>query len=99
MKTSVSTVAVCLALLCSITSADDVRVIVGFKGDANPDAVRGVGGTDLRTLKSARAVRCELPAGAVSRLRARADVAYVEEDGIVTAHAKPGSTAATQPPQ
>ncbi len=99
MKTSFLTVAVCLALLCTIASADDVRVIVGFKGEANPDAVKGLGGANLRTLSSARAVRCEISAAAVSRLRDRSDVAYVEEDGIVTTLGKPSSAAPSQPAQ
>jgi subtilisin family serine protease len=100
MKHSFLTVAVSLALLGGVAAADDLRVIVGFKGRPNADAVRGAGGSDLRTLSSARAIRCELSAAAVSRLRARADVAYVEEDGIAEALAKPGSAGpAPQPAQ
>src|SRR5262245_10025602 len=99
MKTSFLSLALCVALLCAAASADDVRVIVGFKGRPNGDAVKALGGSGLRTISSARAVSCELPASAIARLRARDDVAYVEEDGIATTMGKPSPAAAVQPAQ
>ncbi len=92
MRTSLLTVTLCVALLASASSADDVRVIVGFKGRPSPDAVKELGGREIRSLANVRAVRCIVDASAVSRLRDRADVAYVEEDGIVEALAKPSKT-------
>jgi subtilisin family serine protease len=87
---------VCILVLCAAASAGDVRVIVGFKGRPHAEALRRAGGRQLRTLTSGSAVSAVVPARAVSQLRADPNVAYVEEDGIARALAKPQ---ATQPAQ
>jgi subtilisin family serine protease len=97
MRMSFLFTALCVTLLCGLATADDVRVIIGFKGRADPRIVEDLGATDLRKLSNSRAIRAVVPASAVSRLRSRADVAYVEEDGIATTLAKPAS--ASQPAQ
>lgn len=62
--------------------ADDVRVIVAFKGAPDEAVVRRHGGSAGEELESARAVAAVVPAGKVAALRADPSVAFVEEDGI-----------------
>ena len=84
--------------------ADDVRVIVGFKGEASTSLVSRHGGRIHRT--SGKFVAASLPAQALAKLRGEADVAYVEEDGVAEAlgrkvedQGKPGGGSSTPAPQ
>ena len=83
-------------ILCVAAAADDVRVIVGFKGQPDAEVVRKLGGGQMRNLLAGRTMVAVVPANAVSRLREDENVAYVEEDGIAATMAKPPGTA-TQP--
>jgi subtilisin family serine protease len=78
-------------------AADDLRVIVGFKGDPNPSLVARHGGAPGDVVGSARAVAAHVPPGRIAALRADPDVAYVEEDGIAEATKKPAPSAPSQP--
>jgi subtilisin len=79
--------------------ADDLRVVVGFKGDPDASTVERHGGSPERTLRSARAVAARVAPGRIAALRADPDVAYVEEDGIAEAtKGKPGSSKPPPPP-
>ncbi|MGH7161967.1 MAG: S8 family serine peptidase, partial [Planctomycetota bacterium] len=62
--------------------ADDIRVIVGFKGSPDAGLLESHGAKGLRALSRLDAIAAHLPPAAVARLRAEASVAYVEEDGI-----------------
>lgn len=70
-------------LATSAAHADDIRVIVGFKGKAAKSVVEGHGGRCRGVV--GRAVVATLPARKIAALRAAAAVAYVEEDVIVEA--------------
>jgi subtilisin family serine protease len=93
-----------LVLAAGAARADDVRVIVGFKGEPSTALVSQHGGQIHRA--SGRFVAASLPAKALAKLRADAAVAYVEEDGVAEAmgkvdgeaKGKPGGST-TPPPQ
>src|SRR5262245_21389483 len=87
--------------LAGAARVDDVRVIVGFKGNADAATVARHGGQAGSEIGSARALSASVPPGKIADLRADADVAYVEEDGIAEAIGKPSSqsTTPTQPAQ
>ena len=85
MLRSFAFAAVVSVVFAGVASADDVRVVVGFKGDADPAAVARHGGSPEVTVRSARAVAARIAPGRVAALRADPDVAYVEEDGVAEA--------------
>ncbi len=62
--------------------ADDVRVIVGFKGRADASVVRRHHGAADGEIESARAIAAVVSPSDLAALRADPDIAYVEEDGI-----------------
>lgn len=64
---------------------DDVRVIVGFNGDTDASVFANNGGQAGISIRSANAVAGVLPPGRIAAVKADPNVAYVEEDGIVTA--------------
>jgi subtilisin family serine protease len=78
-------------LLSGMATADDLRVVVGFKGKPDPALLKRHGAKPGRTLASLKAVRAVVPAAAVARLRAEPSVAYVEEDGIAEILGKPSN--------
>ena len=88
-----------LLLLSAVAGADDLRVIVGFKGTPNASLLTKHGATEQRALSNLHASVAMLPARAISDLRAEADVAYVEEDGVAEALAKPSGGSPAQPAQ
>ena len=94
MKATVSSFVVAVALggcLAGSALADDVRVIVGFKGSPDAALVARLGGQAGATIASGRAVAATVPAGKIASLRADPDVAYVEEDVIVEVDGKPST--------
>ena len=88
-----------LLLLTSTARADDVRVIVGFKGQAAKSHVENHGGRCFGVVGDA--VVASVPAGKIAALRASASVAYVEEDVVCEAAKERGSgkpdTTSTKP--
>jgi subtilisin family serine protease len=94
---------VVLVAAASSARAEDVRVIVRFKGHGRLPAVERAGGRVHRALRGA--VAAEVPPEAIARLRADPDVASVEEDGVVEILGKAGKAAKggkpppSQPPQ
>lgn len=88
-----------ILLLSAVAGADDLRVIVGFKGTPDASLLTKHGATEQRALPKLHASVAMLPARAISDLRAEADVAYVEEDGVAEALAKPSGGSAAQPAQ
>lgn len=78
-------------VLATVVAAGDVRVIVGFKGDADASVLEKHGAAPGRAIGNLGAMTAVAPAPAVARLRADPSVAYVEEDGFVTILAKPTS--------
>jgi subtilisin family serine protease len=89
-------VAVLFVGLAQAARADEVRVVVGFKGGAAASLVEDAGGRVERRLRGA--VAAVVPAEAVASLRARAEVAYVEEDGVAEIQGKPGGGGGGKPP-
>jgi subtilisin len=91
-----------LVLVAGAAQADDVRVIVGFKGDASAALVKEHGGRVHGA--SDGWVSASLAPGQIAKLRASADVAYVEEDSVMetlgreNAGGKPGGGGSTPPP-
>jgi subtilisin len=75
-----------VVLAANTARADDVRVIVGFKGDASSALVTDHGGQVHRM--SGRVVSASIPAKELAKLRSDAGVAYVEEDAIAEALGK-----------
>jgi len=83
--------------------AGDEGVIVGFKSGTDSSLVTKHGGGVDAEVVGVRALACHVPASSIAALRAEADVAYVEENGIAealgkSAGGKPGGTP-TQPAQ
>jgi minor extracellular protease Epr len=64
--------------------AQDVRVIVGFNGDPDPAVFARHGGRAGKGLRSANAVAGVLPPGGVGTARLEPNVAYIEEDRVVS---------------
>ncbi len=82
-------------LVAGAALADDVRVIVGFKGAPDKALLAEYSSETLCEVGDAVAIL--LHPKKVASLRAEADVAYVEEDGVAEAvKGKPGGT--TPPP-
>jgi subtilisin len=79
-----------LVLLAGLSFAGDLQVIVGFKGDVDGAIVRKHGGRADRSLDGIGAMTATIPAARLARLRADPSVAYVEENGFVSAF-KPGN--------
>ncbi len=78
--------------------ADDVRVVVGFKG--KPDAALLARYSSETCCEVGDAVAILIDPKKVASLRAEADVAYVEEDGIAEAtKGKPGGGTTPPPTQ
>jgi subtilisin family serine protease len=77
---------------------DDCRVIVGFKGTPSATAIARIGADSDDVDTSLRIAVVNVKASKIAALRADADVAYVEEDGIVDADAKGGKPGAPKPP-
>ena len=68
------------------------RVLIGFQGETGLPAaqaraaqVRRTGGTVHRSFRFLPVVCAQLPAQAIAALKKRADVLYIEEDGVVRA--------------
>ena len=91
-----------LVLVAGAAQADDVRVIVGFKGDASASVVTAHGGRVHGA--SGGWVSASVAPGQIAKLRASAEVAYVEEDSVMetlgreNAGGKPGGGGSTTPP-
>jgi subtilisin family serine protease len=105
MKTPILVAASAAFLLISAGAAfaGDEGVIVGFKTGTDASLVSKHGGGVDASIDGVHALACHVPASAISALRAEADVAYVEEDGIAEAlgkgaSGKPGG-GTTQPAQ
>jgi subtilisin len=79
-----------LLFLASFTFAGDLKVIVGFKGDADGSVVTKHGAKAGREIDGIRAMTATIPAARLAKLRADPSVAYVEEDGYVSI-SKPGN--------
>jgi subtilisin family serine protease len=87
------------ASTAALAGDGDVRVIVGFKGSADADAVRRAGGAVVEVHGGLKAVVATVPPARLGALRANAGVAYVEEDAVVTAIGKPAGGTVAQPAQ
>jgi len=91
-----------LVLVAGAAQADDVRVIVGFKGDASASVVTAHGGRVHGA--SGGWVSASVAPGQIAKLRASAEVAYVEEDSVMetlgreNAGGKPGGGGSTPTP-
>ena len=72
------------ALACDAAYAD-VDVIVAFKSTVDGDLVEDHGGSNVRSIYGSCAVSARMPAARIATLRAKAAVAYVEEDAIYAA--------------
>jgi subtilisin len=79
-----------LLLFASFAFAGDLKVIVGFKGDADGSVVTKHGAKAGREIDGIRAMTATIPAARLAKLRADPSVAYVEEDGYVSI-SKPGN--------
>ena len=95
-----------LAATPCLAGGSDVRVVVGFKGSVDNGVVTRHGGSVIESSAGDHVVVATLSASKLSKLRADASVAYVEEDGVVEANGKGskgggggGSTTPTQPTQ
>lgn len=71
-----------LAVAPAIAAADDVAVIVGFHGDADPGIFAKHGGSAGADLSSLHAHAGRVPAAELRALRREPGVAYVEEDVV-----------------
>ena len=69
-----------LLLLASFAFAGDLKVIVGFKGDADASVVKKHGAKAGGEIGGIDAMTATVPAGKLAKLRADPSVAYVEED-------------------
>ena len=88
-----------LAATPAVAGGDDVRVIVGFKGDIDAATVESLGGQTGTVLRRASALSATVSAGAVAALRSDPSVAFVEENSIVEAAAAGGGGGAPRPEQ
>ena len=79
--------------------AGDTDVIVGFKGSPDGAVFAKHGGKDAVSVEGAGALAGRIPATSISALRADSSVAYVEEDGVVEAIGKPGTSGKPAPSQ
>jgi subtilisin len=79
-----------LLLFASFAFAGDLKVIVGFKGDADGSVVTKHGAKAGREIDGISAMTATIPAARLAKLRADPSVAYVEEDGYVSI-SKPGN--------
>ncbi|MHC4974885.1 MAG: S8 family peptidase [Planctomycetota bacterium] len=82
----------CLIVLLFAGSAfaGDLKVIVGFKGDADSSVVKKHGARAGHEIDGIGAMTATVPAARLAKLRADPAVAYVEEDGYVSI-SKPGN--------
>lgn len=78
--------------LPSRAAAQEVAVIVGFHGDADPGIFARHGGSPGTDLGSIGAQAGRVPAGRLRALKAEAGVAYVEEDIVRQATVTPNDT-------
>ncbi len=78
--------------------ADGIRVVIGFKGDANADLLAQDGATVDGIDASGKVAIAHVPAERLAAIAQNASVAYVEQDGICEASGKPSSST-TQPPE
>ena len=79
--------------LTGFSFAGDLKVIVGFKGDVNTGVIKRHGATTGDEIDGIDAMTATVPAARLAKLRADPSVAYVEEDGFVTIHARGGKKA------
>ncbi len=86
MITRVKSLLVALVLVfAGVASAGDLHVVVGFKGAPDAALLKKLGANPGDAIGGQDALRATLPAALVSRLRANADIAFVEENGIMKA--------------
>jgi len=78
-------VVVLVLLFAGVASAGDLYVVVGFKGTPDAALLKKLGATPGDAIGGQDALRATLPASVVSRLRKHADIAFVEENGIMKA--------------
>ncbi|MEE8106507.1 MAG: S8 family peptidase [Planctomycetota bacterium] len=86
MITRFQSFAIALVLVfAGVASAGDLYVVVGFKGLPDAALLKKLGATPGDAIGGQDALRATLPASVVSRLRKHADIAFVEENGIMKA--------------